>query len=130
MTHLRLEAHVEHPVGLIQHHVGGSAQVGDATYTQRRRGAREGRRLTTREPASDLKRLVQSTHRRPRSGGCDYVTFTSRPKHRYVITVSSGWGFNASRFECCSLWSCVPSQGNEGPVKVKIQYKRRRPIIM
>lgn len=57
----------------------------------------------------------------------DITQNDNKTRHRYFITfvcglVSSGQGFNLtifySVFFCC-LWSFVPSQGNEGPVKVR-----------
>lgn len=52
-THLRLKAHVKHPVCLIQHHVRDPTQVGNATYTHQ--GRRAGRKWSIQEkPASTL----------------------------------------------------------------------------
>lgn len=52
-THLRLKAHVKHPVCLIQHHVSDPTQVGNATYTHQ--GRRAGRKwLIQEKPASTL----------------------------------------------------------------------------
>ena len=34
---LRLKAHVEHPVGLVHHHVGGPPQVSDASWREEQR---------------------------------------------------------------------------------------------
>lgn len=59
IPHLWLEAHVKHPVCLIQDHICDSAEVGYPTYTLRKTGIRKSVKY---EQCQGLTSILPSSH--------------------------------------------------------------------